>query len=101
MIATTGGYPSKWIVDLSVFTKKAVLDIPDPNSLRITWSADGGREEYHSQPTDLSLAEARHFIGAAREGGDTITPISEGARTLAATLAIRESGIGKEPKEVS
>lgn len=101
MIATTGGYLSKWIVDLSIFTKKAALDIPDPNSLRITWGADGGREEYHSESTDMSLAEARHFIGAVRDGGDTITPISEGAKTLAVTLAIRESGLGKEPKQVS
>lgn len=100
MIATTGGYPSKWIVDLSIFTKKAVLDIPDPNSLRITWSGNGGREEYHSQSTDMSLAEARHFIGAIKEEGDTITPISEGAKTLAVTLAIRESGLRKQPREV-
>jgi hypothetical protein len=49
----------------------------------------------------MTLAEARHFIGAIENDLDTITPISEGARTLAVTLAIRESGIAREPREIA
>ncbi len=101
MIATTGGYPSKWMVDLSIFTKGAVLDFQDPHSVRITWNENGGREEYHSQAIDLGLAEAKHFIGAIENDTATITPISEGAKTLATTLAIRESGTRKVTREIA
>jgi len=101
MVATTGGYPGRWIVDLSIFTRKAVLDLQDPNSLRITWNENGSREEYHSQATDLNKVEAKHFTEAIRKDKDTLTPISDGARTLAVTLAIRESGLKRITKQVA
>ncbi len=100
MVATTGGYRGKWIVDLSIFTKKAVLDLPDPHSIRITWNSNGAREEYHNEVTDMSMSEARHFVDAIRTDSDTLTPISDGAKTLAVTLAIRESGMGKATREL-
>ena len=100
MIATTGGYPGKWIVDLSIFTKKAVLDLKDPHSLMITWNDDGAREEFHSETSNLNLVEAKHFTKAILNDMETITPISEGAKTLAVTLAIRESGTQRVPKEI-
>jgi len=101
MVATTGGYSGKWILDLSVFTKKAVMDFKDPHSIRITWNEDAGREEFFSEPRDLSVAEAEHFIGAVRQDKETITPISEGAKTLEVTLAIKESGAKREPVNLS
>ena len=100
MVATTGGYPNKWLLDVSVFTKKAVLDIPDVHSIDISWNDDGIREERHSAQTDLSLEEAKHFLGAIEKDEDTLTPISEGAKSLAVTLAIRSSGLEKTPKNV-
>jgi len=100
MIATTGGYPNRWMLDVSVFTKKAVIDIPEVNTIKINWNRDGIREESHSTPTDLSLEESRHFLGAIRDDTDTITPISEGAKSLAVTLAIRRSGLGEGPQDV-
>jgi hypothetical protein len=83
-----------------VFTKKAVLDIPDVISININWNKDGVREERHTTPTDLSLEESKHFLGAIQDDTDTITPISEGAKSLAVTLAIRRSGLGEGPQDV-
>jgi predicted dehydrogenase len=100
MVATTGGYPGKWVLDLSVFTKRAVIDIPQVNAIEINWNDDGAREETHSSQVDLSLEESKHFLGAIKEDGTTITPMSEGAKSLAVTLAIRKSGVENAPQDV-
>jgi predicted dehydrogenase len=97
MIATTGGYPGKWLLDVATFTKKAALDLPNPHTLNITWNENGGRDEPFTQESDLSLLEAKHFLGAISNDTETITPISEGAKTLAVTLATRESAEAGRP----
>jgi len=90
MVATTGGYPGRWIADLKIFTKKAVFDLPDPHTLILTGNEE--KEKRFGHTTDLSLAEASHFTQAILEDTDTCTPISDGAKTLEATLSIRRSG---------
>jgi len=100
MVATTGGYPGRWIVDLSIFTKEAVLDMPDPHSIRITHDGKSEREEFYKEVTDLQLTEAKHFTQAIVEDRETITPISEGAKTLAVTLEMIRSGFEKRPRTV-
>lgn len=97
MVATTGGFPGKWIVDLAVFTKKAVLELKDPHSLKITWNRNNTVEESYSETMNLSLAEAKHFTDSVMNDKPTSTPISEGAKTLEVTLAIRRSGVEGVP----
>ena len=53
-----------------------------------------------SSQVDLSLEESKHFLGAIQEDGATITPMSEGAKSLAVTLAIRRSGVETAPQDV-
>ena len=67
-----------------------LIDIRDQAATVETWM----------RRRDLSLEESKHFLGAIQSDTDTITPISEGAKSLAVTLAIRRSGLGEGPQDV-
>jgi predicted dehydrogenase len=95
--ATNGAIPGRWINDYRVVSKNLTVDFTNSNHATFYRTAQGDREEVIASERDIHLAEMRDFVRAIRTGGQTRTPLREGAISLDLALAARRSAeTGKE-----
>lgn len=86
--ATNGAIPGRWINDYRVVTQNIIAEFTNANN---------GIFHFTSRPDvpprviagerDLHLAEMQELIAAIRTGGETRTPLREGAKSLELALA--------------
>jgi predicted dehydrogenase len=98
LTATNNAIPWKWTWDCKLVTQSLVADLQDSNHATITFtnqSVTGDQTvfpvETISSDTDEYMLELEDLLRAIRSGGDTVTSMREGARTLDVVLAASRS----------
>lgn len=93
--ASNGAIPNRWINDYRVVAKNLTVDFSDANNAVFTYTAQPGApaEEFKSE-RDFYKEELLDLIRAIRTGGETRTPMREGAKTLDLALAAMKSAEG-------
>lgn len=90
--ATNGGLPGKWINDYRLVAQKLTADFSSANSAQFHFTAeDPVRTETISSERNIHLAELQDLLTAIRTGGQTRTPMREGAQSLDLALAATRS----------
>lgn len=97
--ATNGAIPGKWINDYKVVTQRITAEFTNANNatLHFTDAAEVTQKTIASD-RNVHLHELQDLLCAIREGGETRTPMREGARSLDLALAARRSA--EEHREV-
>lgn len=92
LYATNGAIPNRWINDYRVVAERLTADFANANQARFFHTdVEGSPVEVVDSDRDVLVAQAADLIQAIRTGGDTRTPIREGARSLDLALAAVES----------
>lgn len=95
--ATNGAIPGRWINDFRVVSRNITAEFTNANDAVFHHTAEGDRQETIASDRDYYLAEMRDFLNAIRTGGETRTPLREGARSLDLALAAtRSAETGRE-----
>lgn len=91
--ATNAAIPGKWINDYRVVAHKLTADFTSANQATFVFTDDTSRPPLViDSQRDFRLAQTQDLLTAIRTGGDTRTPLREGARTLDLVLAAARSG---------
>lgn len=86
--ATNGAIPGKWINDYRMVTQKLTAEFSNANHALLHFTAETpARVETVSSEKDVYLAELQDLLNSIRTGGETRTPIREGAKSLDLALA--------------
>lgn len=91
IVSTTWGIPSQWWLKWLIATKNYTMESSDVNTLTLYTTTTPVKLKKISENRDTYLLEAMNLIQAIKEGKETRTPISEGAKTLEFTLAAMKS----------
>lgn len=90
--ATNGAIPGKWINDYRVVTRNLTAEFANANRAVFTFTAEPDREPLAiDSDRDFRLAQMQDLLDAIRTGGETRTPLREGAKTLDLVLAAARS----------
>lgn len=90
--ATNGAIPGRWINDYRVVSRNLTVEFTDSNHATFHYTSEPGRPpESIASDRDIHLAEMQDFLNAIRSGGQTRTPLREGAKSLDLALAATES----------
>lgn len=90
--ATNGAIPGKWINDYRVVARNLTAEFQDANQATFTYTQGGEpRSETVSSEQDMYRLQMIDLHEAIRTGGQTRTPMREGALTLDLALAATES----------
>ena len=90
--ATNGAIPGKWINDYRVVAQKLTAEFSDANNAQFHFTAESPvRTETISSDKNVHLAELQDLLHAIRTGGQTHTPLREGAKSLDLALAATQS----------
>ena len=90
--ATNGAIPERWISDYRLVAGRLTADFSDANHATFHFTAEPGREPLViAEERDLLKRQMQDLIEAIRSGGETRTPIREGARSLDLALRARQS----------
>lgn len=94
--ATNGAIPGKWINDYRVVTSRLTAEFASVNQATFVFTAEPEREPLViACDRDFRLAQTQDLLSAIRAGGETRTPLREGARTLDLVLAAVRSNEGR------
>ncbi len=86
--ATNGAIPGKWINDYRAVTSRLTAEFASANQATFVFTAEPERESLViASDRDFRLAQTQDLLRAIRTGGETRTPLREGARTLDLVLA--------------
>ena len=98
--ATNGAIPKRWINDYRVVSQNITADFINANNatFHLTSESDVPTRAIASD-RNMHLCEILDLIQAIRCGGETRTPMREGARSLDLALAARRSA--EERREIS
>lgn len=90
--ATNGAIPNRWLNDYRVVSQHITADFSNANNANLTFTAEPDRLPLIiASDRDVYLAEMQDFLQAIRQGGQTRTPIREGAKSLDMALAAAKS----------
>ncbi len=90
--ATNGAIPNRWINDYRLVAGNLTVDFSDANHAVLTYTAqEGAPTETIASEQDMYRLEWLDLIAAIRTGGETRTPMREGARSLDLALAATRS----------
>ena len=90
--ATNGAIPGKWINDYRVVSQKLTAEFTNANNALFHYTAETPvRTESISSEKNVHLAELQDLLTAIRNGGETRTPLREGAKSLDMALAATRS----------
>lgn len=90
--ATNGAIPGKWINDYRVVMRNLTADFVNANQATFTFTDAPGREPLQiASDKDFRLAQTQDLLTAIRTGGETRTPLREGAKSLDLVLAAARS----------
>lgn len=96
--ASNGAIPNRWINDYRIVAHKLTAEFSNANNA--TFHFTGGPEvvtETIASQRNMHLREFLDLIAAIRHGGETRTPMAEGARSLDLALAaVRSAQAGQE-----
>lgn len=97
--ATNGAIPNRWINDYRFVAERLTADFTNANNATFTFTGPAAQEPLSiASQRNVHLCEMEDLIRAIREGGETRTPLREGARSLELALAARRSA--EERREV-
>jgi len=86
--ATNGAIPGKWIHDYRVVAGKLTAEFASANQATFVFTAEPERAPLViASERDFRLAQTQDLLNAIRTGGETRTPLREGAKTLDLVLA--------------
>ncbi len=86
--ATNGAIPGKWVHDYRVVAGKLTAEFTSANQATFVFTAEPERAPLVvASDRDFRLAQTQDLLRAIRTGGQTRTPLREGARTLDLVLA--------------
>jgi predicted dehydrogenase len=90
--ATNGAIPGKWINDYRLVSQKLTAEFTSANNAVFHFTAETPvRTEIISSDRNVHLAELQDLLAAIRTGGETRTPLREGAKSLDMVLAATQS----------
>jgi predicted dehydrogenase len=90
--ASNGAVPNQWNKEWRLVSERMVAEFADWNHARLIPTAPGaGEPEIVSADGDVFQAQLRDLVQAIQTGGETRTPLREGARSLDLVLAARRS----------
>jgi predicted dehydrogenase len=90
--ATNGAIPGKWINDYRLVSQKLTAEFSNANHAVFHFTAETPvRTETSSSEKNIHLAELQDLLTAIRTGGQTRTPLREGAKSLEMALAATQS----------
>jgi predicted dehydrogenase len=90
--ATNGAIPGKWINDYRLVSQKLTAEFTNANNALFHFTAETPvRTETISSEKNVYLAELQDLLTAIRTGGETRTPLREGAKSLDMALAATRS----------
>jgi len=90
--ATNGAIPGKWINDYRLVSQKLTAEFSNANNALFHFTAEAAlRTETIGSEMDVYLAELQDLLTAIRTGGETRTPMREGAKSLDMALAATRS----------
>lgn len=96
--ASNGAIPGKWVKEWRVVTGKLMADFTDWNRATFTPTAGtGSRSEIVASELDVFQLQLHELLAAIRAGGETRTPLREGAHSLDLVLAARQSSETGQP----
>ncbi len=89
--ATNAAIPGQWSKEWRLVAEKAVAEFSDWNHAVFTPTAPLANPITIASEKDVFLAQMQDLLHAIRTGGETNTPLREGARSLDLVLAARRS----------
>ncbi len=90
--ATNGAIPGKWINDYRLVSEKLTAEFANSNNAVLHFTAEEPiRSQTIQSERNVHLSEMQDLIRAIRTGGETRTPIREGALSLDMALKAAES----------
>ncbi len=90
--ATNGAIPGKWLKEWRIVTARGVAEFADWNHANFTpTAAPGLAPEKIASEQDVFRLQLQDLLTAIRTGGDTRTPLRQGARSLDLVLAAARS----------
>jgi len=90
--ASNGAIPNRWINDYKVVTQKITAEFTNANNATFFMTAEKDTpQKVISSDRNIHLHEIQDLLRAIREGGETRTPLREGAKSLDLALAARQS----------
>jgi predicted dehydrogenase len=98
--ATNGAIPNRWINDYRLVAQKITAEFSDANHAALVYTDKANQPvETIASERDYYLQELLDLLNAIRTGGETRTPMREGAKSLDLALAAARSA--EERMEVS
>jgi predicted dehydrogenase len=98
--ATNGAIPGRWINDYKLVAHKLTAEFTNANNAVFHFTAEAEpRQQAIASERNVHLYELQDLLRAIRTGGETRTPMREGALSLDLALAARQSA--EERKEVT
>jgi predicted dehydrogenase len=91
LTASNGAVPNIWEAEFRLVTKNLTAVVPDANHAEIIHTGPDITQETIATDRDLYALEMDDFINAVLHGGQTRTPMREGARTLEMVAAAARS----------
>jgi predicted dehydrogenase len=90
--ATNGAIPNRWINDYRIVTQKITAEFSNANNATFYFTAEADTpQKMIASERNVHLFELRDLIRAIRQGGETRTPLREGAKSLDLALAATHS----------
>ena len=98
--ASNGAIPNRWINDYKLVAQKVTAEFTNANNANLFFTAEAEvRQQAIASDRNIHLHELQDLIRAIRKGGETRTPLREGARSLDLALTARRSA--EEHREVA
>ncbi len=95
--ATNGAFPNRWIKEWRIVAQNLVAEFTDWNHATFTPTDRPERAaETIASEEDVFVLQLRDLVNAIRTGGDTRTPLREGAKSLDLALAAMRSAEAHE-----
>jgi predicted dehydrogenase len=89
---TNGAIPGRWISQYELIARNITVSFADPNNATLyRTNIQPPREEKLTGSKELFLAETMDLLNAIKTGGETRTPMIEGAKTLELVLGANRS----------
>jgi predicted dehydrogenase len=98
--ATNGAIPNRWINDYRLVAQNITTEFRNANNATLTFTGESAPPpEQIASERDIHLAAMVDFLQAIRNGGQTRTPLREGAKSL--DMALAATRAAQERREVS
>lgn len=92
--ATNGAIPNRWVNNYQLVAQNLTAEFSNANTATITFTREPERPPLEiASERNIHLAEMVDFLQAIRSGGQTRTPLREGAKSLDLALRATQSAV--------